>query len=160
MPSASRPLSRGDIVLVPFPFTDLSSSKRRPAVVLASADPRGDVVLAFVTSRGLGTPATGDVPILPTHPEYRLTGLRVPSKVRAGKLVTLSRRMVTRWLGRLGPLLSVDLGHALVAVLGIDMVPYREEGRRVERSRLAALHESGGAAAVLADLGVGPLAGA
>jgi len=142
------------VVLVPFPFTDLASSKRRPAVVLSAEDARGDVVLAFVTSRGLGSPAAGDVAVLPTHPEYRLTGLRAPSKVRAGKLVTLARRLVVRWLGRLGPLLCVDLDRALVTALGLDIVPYMEEGRRAERRRLVALHSAGGSAALLADLGV------
>ena len=43
-------LRRGDFVLVPFPFTDLSHQKVRPAVIV-SADPQAlDVILAFVTS--------------------------------------------------------------------------------------------------------------
>lgn len=61
---------------------------------------------------------------------------------------------MTRWLGRLGPLLTVDLDRVLVATLGINTVPYREEGRSAERARLAALHGAGGATALLADLGL------
>jgi mRNA interferase MazF len=53
MPSTTR-YRRGDIVLVPFPFTDLSSSKRRPALVI-SPDPFNeqmqDVVVAAITSQ-------------------------------------------------------------------------------------------------------------
>lgn len=43
-------IHRGSVVLVRFPFSDLSASKRRPAVVLADAG-RGDYVLAQVTSK-------------------------------------------------------------------------------------------------------------
>ena len=53
MPSTTR-YKRGDIVLVPFPFTDLSSSKRRPALVIspdAFNDQMEDVVVAAITSQ-------------------------------------------------------------------------------------------------------------
>jgi len=44
-------LRRGDVVLVPFPFTDLSTDKMRPAVIV-SADPQEtDVTIAFISSR-------------------------------------------------------------------------------------------------------------
>lgn len=42
--------ARGSVVLVPFPFSDLSQAKRRPAVVLAAAE-RGDWILCQVTSQ-------------------------------------------------------------------------------------------------------------
>jgi mRNA interferase MazF len=53
MPSTTR-YKRGDIVLVPFPFTDLSSSKRRPALVISADafnDRMEDVVVAAITSQ-------------------------------------------------------------------------------------------------------------
>ena len=46
----------GEVVLVPFPFSDLSQSKVRPAVCLADAG-RGDWVLCQITSRPYGDPA-------------------------------------------------------------------------------------------------------
>lgn len=52
MPSTTR-YRRGDIVLVSFPFTDLSSSKRRPALVVSPDsfnDATADLVLAAITS--------------------------------------------------------------------------------------------------------------
>jgi mRNA interferase MazF len=149
----TRVIGRGDIVLVPFPFTDLSATKRRPALVLW-ADPAGvDFVLAFVSSQRILGGHVGAVSLLPTHPEFSLTGLAAPSTVRTTKLVTLSATLLRRRLGRLGPLLTADLDRALVAGLGINTGPYREDGRRDERARLAALHAAGGSPALLADLG-------
>lgn len=143
---------RGDVVLVPFPFTDLSTTKLRPAIVLWSDPAQEDVVLAFVSSRRVGHGDVGEVVLLPTHPEFGLSGLLVTSTIRTTKLVTLARAMVHRWLGRLGPLVTADLDRALATALGINTIPYREEGRRDERSRLVALHGAGGGAAVLTDL--------
>ena len=149
---ATRPVARGDIVLVPFPFTDLSTTKRRPAVVLAVEPTQADVTLAFISSQQIGSLGVGETALLSTHPEFALTGLTVPSKIRATKLVTLSRALLRRWLGQLGPLLIADLDRALIAALSINTVPYREEGRRDERLRLMRLHHAGGTAALLADL--------
>ena len=149
----ARPIARGDIVLVPFPFSDLSAAKRRPAVVVWAHPARVDFLLAFISSQQIRGGEIGDVPLLPTHPEFSLTGLAAPSKIRATKLVTLSGQLLRRWLGRLGPLLVADLDRAMITALGINTVPYREEGRRDERSRLTTLHAAGGTAALLADLG-------
>jgi mRNA interferase MazF len=150
----ARPIARGDIVLVPFPFTDLSATKRRPAVVLWADPPRSDFLLAFISSQRIRGSEVGALPVLPTHPEFSLTGLAAPSTIRTTKVVTLSGALLRRWLGRLGPLLTADLDGALVTALGINTVPYREEGRRAERARLAMLHTAGGSAALLADLGL------
>lgn len=94
--------------------------------------------------------------MLSTHPEFSLTGLTAPSKIRASKLVTLSRDLLQRWLGRLGPLLIADLDRALIVALSINTVPYREEGRRDERLRLTGLHHAGGTVSLLADLELSP----
>ena len=148
----SPPLTRGDIVLAAFPFADLSSTKRRPAVIIAVDTVRGDFTLAFITSQQAASAGADEVTILPSHAEFPATGLTVSSKIRAGKLVTLAPRLLTRRLGRLGPLLTEALGQALLAALSISTVRYQEEGRRTERERMAALHLAEGSAALLADL--------
>lgn len=152
--SAARPLARGDVVLVAFPFTDLSQTKRRPAVVLWAAPAQTDFTLAFISSQQVSQSAEGETAVLPIHPEFFLTGLSVPSKIRVTKLVTLSRTLVTRWLGRIGPLLTADIERALVAAFSINTDPYREKGHQEERSRLIALYRTGGSSALLTDLTV------
>ena len=68
---------KGKIVLVPFPFTDFSASKLRPALVLYEGD--RDVVVAFISSKIPPQPTESDVIITKNHPEFPLTGLKVDS---------------------------------------------------------------------------------
>ena len=72
------------------------------------------------------------------------------------ELHTAGRPLITRWLVRLGPLLTCDIDRALVACLGINTVPYREEGRVDERRRLVALYTAVGASSLFADLELPP----
>jgi mRNA interferase MazF len=85
---ATRPIARNDVVLVPFPFTDLSTTKRRPTVVVWTDPMQIDFTLAFISSQQIGSIGVGEVALLLTHPEFSLTGLSVPSKIRAAKLST------------------------------------------------------------------------
>ena len=153
-PRAAHPIARADIVLVPFPFTDLSAAKLRPAIAVAVDRVHADLVLAFISSQQVGRREIGDVPLLPEHPEFPQTGLAGPSKIRAGKLVTLSKAMIRRWLGRLGPLFIQDLDRALVTILEINTMTYREDGRRAERDRFVSLHRAGGVSALISELGL------
>ena len=87
-----------DVVVVPFPFTDRDSSKRRPALVLSSADfnqASGHCVLAMITSADQSS-WIGDFPISNLKP----TGLLQPCLVRM-KLFTLDQRLVLRVAGSL-----------------------------------------------------------
>ena len=52
------------MVLVAFPFTDLSQTRRRPAVVLWADPGQADFALAFVTSKDISTPAAGELALL------------------------------------------------------------------------------------------------
>jgi len=105
-------LRRGDIVLVLFPFTDLSGTKRRPALIVGRVE-SDDLVLAFITSRlPAGSPLSAHS-LVPGDPEFRATGLKVPSSVRLDKLATLHRRLVTRRLGAIGPRTTSAVGACL-----------------------------------------------
>lgn len=113
-------IQRGDIVLVPFPFTDLTSQKVRPAVVVSPDNTGEDVLLAFVSS----IPAQGpipptDLPIPINHPEFSDTGLKKPSVVKASKLLALHKTKVLRRLGHLGPALARELDARLKRAVGV-----------------------------------------
>ena len=93
--------SPGDLVLVAFPFTNLSGAKVRPAVILAfAATP--DVVVAFVTSN-IGPLSPFDVVLESSDPEFAVTGLRNASRVRADRLATIETALLQRQIGRAGP---------------------------------------------------------
>jgi mRNA interferase MazF len=99
--TVGRLLARGDVVLVPFPFTDLSTRKLRPAVIVGR--PFGDdLILAFVTSRASGDDPRAQCVLQPADPEFSATGLKSASAVRLNRLATLDRGLVRRRLGRIG----------------------------------------------------------
>jgi mRNA interferase MazF len=87
----------GDVVVVPFPFTDLASVKVRPAVVLA-ASTRGDLILCQVTSQAAGHPEA--VPILAADLEAG-GGFSRASFALPHRLVTANESCVRRAVGRL-----------------------------------------------------------
>ena len=93
------PFEFGDIVLVPFPFTDQTASKQRPAVVVSNRAynaARPDVVVMAVTSQLRPSPAFGEVWI----GEWRQAGLIKPSAIKP-VFATIEQRMVVRKLGTL-----------------------------------------------------------
>ncbi len=86
-----------DVVVVPFPFTDRRTSKRRPALALSSevfSAESDHTVLAMITSAA-NPPWPMDVAI-----DAGMAGLRAPSKVRM-KLFTLDNRLILQKAGSL-----------------------------------------------------------
>lgn len=110
--TAARPLARGDVVLVSFPFTDQRGQSVRPALVVAQ--PKGsDVLLAFVTTRLETSDPEADYLLDPGNPEFAATGLKMPSRVRLRRLATIERRFVRRRIGRIGPATEAGIAHCL-----------------------------------------------
>lgn len=126
------PLAKGDIVLVPFPFTDLSQAKLRPTVVLWVAVQGQDVSLCFVTSQNVDRLAEAEFAISADHPELSETGLKVASKVRVTRLVTLERSLLKRRLGKLGRQLMQDLDRALTHAFQLEVGMSSSEDQPVE----------------------------
>ena len=90
--------ARGAVVLVRFPFSDLSRTKLRPAVVLADAG-RGDRVLCQVTSKPYGDAAAVVLDVA----AFASGSLRVTSYARPGRLFTASSDLITGEVGTLTP---------------------------------------------------------
>jgi len=92
------------VVLVPFPFDDLSGQKVRPAVCLTDAvGTQRHVVLAFITSTVPTTLEPTDILLTPGTPDFAATGLRVRSTLRLHRMVTVSTAIIRRQMGRLTP---------------------------------------------------------
>ena len=84
--------SRDDVVLLPIPFTDLSSSKVRPAVVVGHGSYPGDLFVVPVTSQA----ANADFMLA----DWRKTGLNVPSGVKS-QVATVDESLVRKIIGSL-----------------------------------------------------------
>jgi mRNA interferase MazF len=87
---------RGDLLLVPFPFTDLSAVKRRPVLAVTTADSYGDFIAIPVTSRPQaehGLPLTAMDMLAGTLPAM--------SWIRTNRIVTLSASLVVKTVGRI-----------------------------------------------------------
>jgi len=75
--------SRGDVILVPYPFSDLSSTKVRPAIVVSKAYPSNDVIVVPLTSRTAN--------LLPGEfvlHDWKSAGLNIASAVKRGVFLT------------------------------------------------------------------------
>ena len=101
-------LSRGDIVLVSFPFTDEDSSKLRSALVVALSERHQDVLLAFISSRLKGPPHDDELDILSDQPDFEMSGLKVSSRLRLTRMTTLAISLVRRRIGTLPPTLRLN----------------------------------------------------
>lgn len=112
-------LSRGDVVLTRFPFTDLSGASLRPALVVSRGQIGQDIVLAGISSVVRGALAPTDCTVEMEHSEFPLTGLRVTSVIRTHKLATVERSVIVRRLGRLGPQLQAEVDGLLLTVFGL-----------------------------------------
>lgn len=97
---------KGKIVLIPFPFTDLTATKLRPALVLLEG--QKDVVVAFISSRVPRRPAPTDIIINETHPEFKLTGLKSSSAIRLDKVATISKHLILGEIGEIGDKLKKE----------------------------------------------------
>ena len=101
MPSTTS-YKRGDVVLVPFPFTDLSRAKQRPALVVspdAFNSTRDDVLVAAITSQAPLKLAADEL-LIPAA-ELAACGLPKPSILRLTKLAALQRQLVIKRIGTL-----------------------------------------------------------
>lgn len=87
-------MSKGDIILIPFPFTDLSGNKNRPAIILI--DSEDDVTVCFITTR-LKWQSEFDISVHPSD----INGLKKTSLIRLNKLATIDKNLI---IGKLGTL--------------------------------------------------------
>lgn len=124
-PSSISQLSRGNVVLVRFPFTDLTSAKRRPAVVVTDTTTVTGTDGHFIfMGTQLPAPREPSIQILEGSPEATAAGLKFQPGVTSAfilpkKIATLDVALVSRRLGSLSPALLAQVDRHLKAILGL-----------------------------------------
>jgi len=109
---------KGKVVLIQFPFDDLSSSKVRPAYCLTnSIGAYQHIVFALITSQVGKFSSETDVRIDNDSPDFSTSGLIKPSLIRLDHLITLRRSMVRRELGRLDTSTQTAIAQRLCQLL-------------------------------------------
>ena len=110
------PYRFGDVIVVPFPFTDQTATKKRPAVVISSDAyhrERPDLILMAITSKLRPAPAVGEVDVV----FWQASGLLKPSVIKP-LISTIEARLVLRQLGSLHPNDMAALRQVLAVILG------------------------------------------
>lgn len=113
-------VSKGDVVLIDFPFTDLSQTKLRPAVVLWVSSISNDITLCAITSQNVNDLTIEEFLIKNSDSEFQSTGLRVSSKVKVTRVVTLNRSLIVRRLGRLGTQYIQELNTKIIQAFQLN----------------------------------------
>ncbi len=90
---------QGEIVLVPIPFTDLSSQKRRP-VVIVSNDAYNAKAMDMVVVAMTSNPVAVDYSFVLTSADLRKGTLNRPSRIRVDKIYTLSQSIMLKTFGQ------------------------------------------------------------
>jgi mRNA interferase MazF len=107
---------QGDIVLIPFPYSDLSTTKQRPVLVLSNTNynkAQSDLVVAAITSNLNDKTYTIQI----TADDLDEGQLRAISVVRADKIYTFSNQIVIKKFGHLKPSLFTEVKRQLMSLL-------------------------------------------
>ena len=99
---------KNSIVLVPFPFDNLSESKVRPALCLTNEIGKyNHVIIAFISSRIPEDSTDSDLILLKQSGNSIGTGLAVDSVIRLHKMMTIPKSLIKRKLGTINPTVAV-----------------------------------------------------
>jgi len=107
----------GDVVLVRFPFTDLTTAKLRPAVVLTS---HGDDLTIVGIFSGLPHPPRETwIPLSTEDPVFSRTGLKTNSVIKAERIAVIEQSIVVRKLGSVAPAKMDEVKRAVKLALNL-----------------------------------------
>jgi len=105
---------KGDVVVLPFPFSDLSSSKRRPALVVAIAS-SDDIVLAQITSQNF----SDNYAIELSDIDFSNGGLSNTSNIRPNKLFTADVNIIAYKAGNVNLQKMKDVAAVITALVSV-----------------------------------------
>ena len=107
----ARPV-KGDVVVVPFPFSDLTQAKRRPALVLAELE-GDDLILCQITSRAV----SDGYAVSLSDRDFAQGGLRLESYIRPNRLFTADSAIVLYRVGSLARTKLTEVVDRVVSIL-------------------------------------------
>lgn len=103
---------KGDVVVLPFPFSDLSASKRRPALVLADL-PGNDIILCQITSQ-----QTKDAYAVRLAESGMIDGsLKKTSNIRPNRIFTADKNIILYRIGSIGSSKYQEVRNKIVEIL-------------------------------------------
>ena len=105
---------KGDIVVVPFPFSDLTGKKRRPALVVANYG-GPDVISAQITSRAYSDPLA--IPLIEN--EIEVGTLNRKSFIRPNKLFTSEQSFISYKIGSLKKVKVIAVADSLIQIFSM-----------------------------------------
>ena len=105
--------SKNNIILVRYPFSNLSNSKVRPAVVVSTAHVSQDIIIIPLTSKTAKL-LSGEFVLL----DWSKEGLNVPTAVKRG-LYTVESRLTSKIIGKLSKVDAQKLAVSLQSWLGL-----------------------------------------
>ena len=103
----------GDLVLIPFPYSDLQSAKKRPVMVLTSPDRHADFIGLAITSV---EPQNAALQIGPSH--LAQGALPKPCWIRFDKVFTLSEGSIVKTFGAVSPQTIQSVLQGLCSIVG------------------------------------------
>lgn len=111
-------MKRGDIVLVRFPFSDYSTTKLRPALII-STDNEKDICVAFISSVVPAELEKTDVLLTEDDDDFSQTKLKKDSVFKMNKIATLDKSIILGRLGTVSEKLQKRLDEKLRIALGL-----------------------------------------
>jgi len=113
-------MNRGDIILITFPFSDLTSTKIRPALILSPKEMSEQDFVAALISSNTARPLSKTDYLLSTYdPDFSGTGLKINSVFRMAKIHNLRKSLAKRRLGKVNAQLMKELEKKLYEALGL-----------------------------------------
>ncbi|MBI2139387.1 type II toxin-antitoxin system PemK/MazF family toxin [Candidatus Woesearchaeota archaeon] len=99
---------KGEVVVLPFPFSDLSGSKKRPALIIAALT-GDDVVLCQITSEA----RTDEYSVVLNDSDFKAGRLQVESRIRPNRIFTAEKSIISYKIGSLKESKIEDVDHKL-----------------------------------------------
>lgn len=129
-------MKRGDVVLIRFPFSDLSGSKVRPAIVVSadSYTQNGRDAIFVVISSNTNNIQANDILVDSSDSDFPMTGLSRSSLIRIDKIVILDKDLARRKLGEAIDSLMEKVNVKLIEVLGLANVDVQPTNSNVPES--------------------------